>query len=109
VAAVGAIEVTLTDTVHDPGVPPDCAGTVPPFKEIVEEPGAAVTVLLGPQVFVTEGGLATSISGGIASVQEALVNGNEFGLYMLIRRKVIPPEEIKLGEKLLFISAVADT
>jgi len=66
----GVVEVTLTDTVHLPGVAPDWAGTVPPLKDIVDEPAAAVTV--PPQVF--DATSTTLISEGILSVQDALVN-----------------------------------
>jgi len=64
------VEVTLTDTVHDPGVDPDWAGTVPPLKEMVVEPAAAVTV--PPQVFVVKP--TTVIPAGKLSVHEALVS-----------------------------------
>ena len=50
------VEVTLIDTVHDPGVAPDWAGTVPPLKDKVVEPGAALTE--PPQVLVKPAGLA---------------------------------------------------
>ena len=39
----GVVEVTSIDTVHDPGVAPTCSGTVPPVKDNVVPPGAAVT------------------------------------------------------------------
>lgn len=37
------VEVTLSETVHDPGVIPSWAGTVPPLNEKLVEPAAAVT------------------------------------------------------------------
>jgi hypothetical protein len=43
-STVAVIVVTVTDTVHDPGVAPVWAGTVPPLKTIVDVPTAAVTV-----------------------------------------------------------------
>jgi hypothetical protein len=63
-------DVTLTDTVHDPGVDPDWAGTVPPLKEMVVEPAAAVTV--PPQVFAVRPTIV--IPAGKLSVQAAFVN-----------------------------------
>jgi hypothetical protein len=50
------VEVILTETVHDPGVIPDWAGTVPPLRDRNVEPADAVTV--PPQVFVSPTGLA---------------------------------------------------
>src|SRR5215208_6484094 len=41
--------VTFTVTIQEPGDDPVFSGIVPPFKVMVEEPGAAVTV--PPQVF----------------------------------------------------------
>jgi hypothetical protein len=68
--APGTEDVTLTDTVHDPGVDPDCAGTVPPLREIEVDPAIAVAV--PPQVFpVTP---TTVIPAGRLSVQEALLS-----------------------------------
>lgn len=64
------VEVTLTDTVHDPGVDPDWAGTVPPLKDMVVEPAAAVT--LPPQELATTP--TTVIPLGKLSVQAALVS-----------------------------------
>ena len=52
----GVLEVTLTETVHDPGVGPTWAGTVPPAREKDVEPAAAVTE--PPQELVTSMGLA---------------------------------------------------
>lgn len=37
------VEVTSSDTVHDPGVTPVCAGTVPPLNDKVVPPDTAVT------------------------------------------------------------------
>jgi hypothetical protein len=71
---------------------------------MVEEPAFAVTV--PPQVF--EASPTTVMLAGILSIQDALVNGNEFGLNMVMRRTDVPPDEIELGEKLLFISAGRD-
>jgi len=64
------VEVTLTDTVHDPGVDPDWAGTVPPLKEMEVEPAAAVAV--PPQVFAVTP--TTVIPAGKLSVHEAAVS-----------------------------------
>lgn len=55
------IEVTLMDTVHDPGVFPVCAGTIPPLKDIVVEPAVAVTE--PPQELVKPAGLAITRPG----------------------------------------------
>jgi hypothetical protein len=68
VPAVAA--VTLTETVHDPGVDPDWAGTVPPLKDMVVEPAGAVTV--PPQVLPDTP--TTVMPAGKLSVQAALVN-----------------------------------
>lgn len=95
------VEVTLTDTVHEPGVVPDWAGTVPPLRDMVDTPAAAVT--LPPQVF--EATLTTLMFAGILSVQEALVSGNPFGLKMVTVRRDVPPDGIDLGVKFLLISA----
>ena len=51
------VEVTSTDTVHDPGITPACAGTVPPLNANVVPPGTAVIV--PPQVFTPLTGLAS--------------------------------------------------
>src|SRR5512142_2500859 len=37
------VEVTLIETVHDPGVVPDCAGTVPPLRDKAVPPTGALT------------------------------------------------------------------
>jgi hypothetical protein len=66
----GVVAVTLTDTVHDPGVVPDWAGTVPPLKDMLVEPAGAVTV--PPQVFADIP--TTVIPAGKLSAQEAPVN-----------------------------------
>ena len=50
------VEVTLIETVHDPGVMPSWAGTVAPFTDKVVEPAAAVTE--PPQELVNPTGLA---------------------------------------------------
>jgi len=39
----GVVEVTSTDTLHEPGVTPFWAGTVPSLNEKVVPPGTAVT------------------------------------------------------------------
>ncbi len=68
------LEVTLIETVHDPGVAPDCAGTVPPDKDKVVPPAAALTE--PPQVLVNPTGLAIVKPGWTPiklSVQAALV------------------------------------
>ena len=57
----GVVEVTLTDTVHDPGVDPDWAGTVPPLNDKEVAPGTAVTV--PPQVLVKFTGFARKMPG----------------------------------------------
>lgn len=51
-----AVEVTLTETVHDPGVVPDCAGTVPAFRDKFVPPADALTE--PPQEFVKPTGFA---------------------------------------------------
>ena len=57
----GVVEVTLTDTVHDPGVDPDWAGTVPPLNDKEVATGTAVTVPL--QVLVKFTGFARKMPG----------------------------------------------
>jgi hypothetical protein len=100
----GAVEVTLTDTVHEPAVVPDEAGTVPLLKDMVEEPAAAVT--LPPQVL--EATDTTLMLAGILSVQEALVNAKLFRWKTVISRRDVPPEGMDLGTNVLFISAGTD-
>ena len=68
--APGTEEVTLTDTVHDPGVDPVWAGTVPPLKEMVVDPAAAVTD--PPQVLPLRPTMV--MPAGKLSVQLALAN-----------------------------------
>lgn len=71
----GVVDVTLMDTVQDPGVTPDWAGTVPPLKDNVVEPATAVTV--PPHVLVKPTGLAMDRPGCIPiklSIQEAFVS-----------------------------------
>ena len=100
----GDVEVTLTDTVHDPGVVPAWAGTVPPLREMLVEPAGAVTV--PPQELdVTP---TTVIPAGKLSVQEALVNWKELGLKIVIRRTEVPPAAMEIGVKVLLISAGSD-
>lgn len=55
------VEVTLIDTVHDPGVIPVWAGTVPPLNEKLVEPATAVTE--PPQELVNPTGLAMARPG----------------------------------------------
>lgn len=55
------VEVTLSETVHDPGVIPSWAGTVPPLNEKLVEPAAAVTE--PPQELVNPMGLAMASPG----------------------------------------------
>ena len=55
----GVAEVTFTDTVHEPGVTPLWAGTVPPLNEKVVLPGTATTE--PPQVFEILTGFAIRI------------------------------------------------
>ena len=50
------VEVTLMETVHDPGVIPSWAGTVAPFTAKFVEPATAVTE--PPQELVNPTGLA---------------------------------------------------
>jgi len=101
ILAPGVVAVTLTDTVHDPGVDPDWAGTVPPLKDMVVEPAGAVTV--PPQVFAVTP--TTVIPAGKLSVHAALVSTNEFGLKMVTRRREVAPAAMLIGEKVLLISA----
>jgi hypothetical protein len=103
------MEVTLIDTVHDPGVVPDCAGTVPPLRDKVVPPAGALTV--PPQVLVKPAGLAMVRPGWTPiklSSQEALVKSNRLGLKMVTLRREVPPAGIEIGEKLLLISAGRD-
>lgn len=100
------VEVTLTDIVHDPGVDPDCAGTVPPVKDKVALPSVALTE--PPQLLVKPAGVAMTRPGWTPtklSVQEALVSENPFGLKTVTLKRDVPPAGIEIGEKLLFISA----
>ena len=55
----GVVEVTSTDTVHDPGTIPTWAGTVPPLKDNVVPPDAVVIV--PPQVLTPLTGFARRI------------------------------------------------
>ena len=55
------VEVTLIETVHDPGVIPSWAGTVPPLNEKLVEPATAVTE--PPQELVNPTGLAMASPG----------------------------------------------
>ena len=69
------VEVTLIDTVHEPGVVPTWAGTVPPISDKDVEPAAAVTE--PPQLSVRPTGFAILRPGWTPiklSVHEALVN-----------------------------------
>jgi hypothetical protein len=98
--------VKFTDTVQDPGVELDCAGTVPPLSENVVDPATAVTD--PPQVLMILTGLAITSPGCSRiklSVQAALVNGNALGLKTDTRRRAVPPAGIERGVKALFISA----
>lgn len=54
-------EVTLIDTVHDPGVVPDCEGTIPPLKDKLVPPAGALTEPL--QELVNPTGLAMARPG----------------------------------------------
>lgn len=94
-------EVTFTATVQDPGVEPDCAGTVPPVSEMVDVPAGADAV--PPQLF--DCSPAIVMLEGIVSVQAALVNAKGFGLKIVMRRREVPPAAIRIGVKVLFISA----
>jgi hypothetical protein len=78
-----ANEVTLIVTVHDPGVGPVWGGTIPPLNDNVVDPATAATD--PPQVLIKPIGFAITRPGWTLiklSVQEALVNGNAFGLKM---------------------------
>ena len=55
----GVVEVTSTDTVHDPGTIPTWAGTVPPLNDNVVPPDTVVTE--PPQVFELLTGFAIRI------------------------------------------------
>jgi hypothetical protein len=99
----GVVEVTLTDTVHDPGVDPR-AGTVPPLNDMAAEPAGAVTV--PPQVFPAT--FVTVTPDGKLSVQDVLVNANVFGLKTEMRRREVPPAGMEIGVKVLLISAGKD-
>jgi hypothetical protein len=100
------VEVTLTETVHDPGIAPVWAGTVPPLREKEVAPATAVTV--PPQVFVSPTEPAMLRPGWTLtrlSVQEASVSANPLGLKTVTLRRDTSPAAIEMGEKLLFISA----
>lgn len=71
----GVVEVTSIATVHEPGVTPDCAGTVPPLKDRLVAPATAVTV--PPHELVRLTGFAMRIPGCTPtrlSDQAALIN-----------------------------------
>ena len=105
----GVVDVTSIATVHEPGVVPTWAGTVPPLNENDVPPATAVT--LPPQVLLKFTGLAMTIPGWTParlSVQEALVKAKGFGLKIVTLRREIPPEAIEIGVKLLLISAGKD-
>jgi hypothetical protein len=87
VMVVALTPVILTVTVHEPGVEPVWAGTVPPAKEMVDVPATAVTV--PPQLLTIVGLLATVIGTGKLSVQEALVKAKAFGLTMVTVRSLV--------------------
>lgn len=75
------VEVTLIDTVHDPGVIPIWAGTMPALNAKLVEPATAVTE--PPQELVNPTGLAMASPGWTPiklSVHAALINGNSLGL-----------------------------
>lgn len=55
------VEVTLIETVHDPGVIPSWTGTLPPLTEKLVEPASAVTD--PPQELVNSTGLAMTSPG----------------------------------------------
>jgi hypothetical protein len=100
------VAVILIDTVHEPGVGPDCAGTVPPLSDTVVPPAAALTE--PPQELVTPTGLAMIRPGWTrskSSSQEAFVSGKPLGLKMVTLKREVPPAGIEIGEKLLLISA----
>jgi hypothetical protein len=106
----GIVEVTLIDTVHDPGAEPVCAGTVPPLKEKDVAPTPAFTK--PPQLFVMPTGSAMVRPGCTpfkASVHDAFVSGNGLGLKTETLRRDIPPDGMEIGEKLLLISAGKET
>jgi hypothetical protein len=56
-----------------------------------------------PQVF--DARLTTLMLEGIVSAQVAFVNEKGFGLKIVIRRTEVPPAAIRIGVKVLFISA----
>jgi hypothetical protein len=102
----GVVEVTSIDTVHEPGVAPTWAGTVPPLNDKTVPPATAVTV--PPQLLLRFTGFAIEIPGWTPtklSVQEALVSWNAFGLNMVTLKRETPPDAIAMGVKLLFICA----
>jgi hypothetical protein len=100
----GVVEVTLTDTVQDPAVDPVWAGTVPPLRDMLVEPAAAVTE--PPQVFPLTPTIVIPV--GKLSVHDALVSAKGLGLKTVTRRRDVPPEAMEIGVKLLFISAGRD-
>ena len=55
------LEVTLSETVHEPGVIPSWAGTVPPLNERLVAPATAVTE--PPQELVNPSGIAMTSPG----------------------------------------------
>jgi hypothetical protein len=100
----GVTEVTLTETVHDPGVEPDCAGTVPPLN-VME---VLVVETFPPHVSLMPAGLATlrpCCTPTKLSVQDALVSINILGLKMVMLRTDISPAKMEIGVNFLLISA----
>ena len=100
------VEVTVIVTVHEPGVDPVWAGTVPPLNDNVVDPETAVTE--PPQVLIRPTGFAITRPDWTPiklSDQEALVSGKAFGLKIDTRRRDVPPAGMDIGEKPLLIPA----
>ena len=101
------VEVTCTVTVHDPGVVPTCAGTVPPFNDNV----VPTALTIPPQVVVALTGFAKfrfAFNADRSSVQAFVlerIRAKEFGLKMLMLRVDVPPAGMDIGLKLLLICA----
>lgn len=99
------VEVTSTETVQEPEIPPLFAGTLPPRSESVRP----TIVIVPPQVVDAFAGLAKLNPAGRVSDQATgsveSVSAKLFGLYTTTVRVETPPAEMLMGLKLLLISA----
>ena len=97
-------EDTLTVTVHEPGIEPDCGGTVPPVSVMV----VAVVDTVPPQLLVIPGGLATRKPGWTPtrlSIQDVFESAKILGLNTVMLRTETWSEAMEIGVNFLLISA----